>query len=312
MIVTPQINYFIYELIDPITNETRYIGKAKNPTNRFSGHLNDKSFTYKTNWIKSLNKKGLKPILNTIDEVRRDEVNFWEIFYISLYKSWGCRLTNFTKGGDGGSTNKGKKFSKNWKENISFGKTEKGKKIKKEELLNKKKSFCGLNSLEVRRKAVKTRKKNYPLWHSERTKQKISKKHLGKKLSNEHKQKISNTCKGKPSNKKGKKDSKETCLKKSLSHIGNTLSIQVKEKISKKNKKTWEKRSHCSKRKNIPNSKLYKKVLQFDLKENFIKEFKSVKSASEELKIHSNGIIDCCKKRIKSCKNFIFKYGTVI
>ena len=35
MIVTPQINYFIYELIDPITNETRYIGKAKNPTNRF-------------------------------------------------------------------------------------------------------------------------------------------------------------------------------------------------------------------------------------------------------------------------------------
>jgi len=133
---------FIYELIDPITDETRYIGKANNPKGRFAGHLNDKSKAYKNNWIKSLKNKGLKPILNIIDEVNNEEAGYWEIFYISLYRSWNCRLTNLDKGGLGGSrmsvetkkkmslVHKGKKLSLETRERLS--KVHKGKHHSKE------------------------------------------------------------------------------------------------------------------------------------------------------------------------------------
>lgn len=96
--------YFIYELIDPRTDETKYIGKTINLEERLKGHINEyksNKTTLKINWIKSLEKKGLIPIINVIDT---DEVNFWEIFYIQLYKSWNINLTNMTIGGTGGDT----------------------------------------------------------------------------------------------------------------------------------------------------------------------------------------------------------------
>lgn len=92
---------FIYTLSDPITEEVRYVGKANNIKNRYNGHLIDKSFTYKANWIKSLLNKGLKPEIEIIDEVLESEWKYWEVFYINLYKSWGFNLTNSTEGGDG-------------------------------------------------------------------------------------------------------------------------------------------------------------------------------------------------------------------
>jgi hypothetical protein len=105
-----EVMVFIYELIDPITFETRYIGKTKQLNKRLNGHLwrakNKLSFVYKENWIRSLLNRNLKPIINIIDEVDKNEANFWEIFYISLYRSWNCKLTNTTKGGDGGNGNK--------------------------------------------------------------------------------------------------------------------------------------------------------------------------------------------------------------
>lgn len=92
---------FIYELIDPRTNEPKYIGKSINISNRLSAHLKDKAKTYKTNWIKGLLELNLKPIINVIDEVNEDEWSFWEQHYIDLYKSWGFKLTNLTPGGVG-------------------------------------------------------------------------------------------------------------------------------------------------------------------------------------------------------------------
>jgi len=94
---------YIYSLEYPEGN-IRYIGKSNNPKKRFSNHLEDYKKlpkTYKKNWIKSLLKRGLKPILSIIDEVLQEEWPFWEIHYISLYKSWGFKLTNSTDGGEG-------------------------------------------------------------------------------------------------------------------------------------------------------------------------------------------------------------------
>ena len=115
---------FIYELIDPITDETRYIGKTCNPSRRLKSHFlhvkNNLNCTYKENWIKSLKKRNLKPVLNIIDEVKENESNFWERFYISLYKSWNCKLTNLTDGGDGSKGMLGKHHSEETKKRMSL------------------------------------------------------------------------------------------------------------------------------------------------------------------------------------------------
>jgi hypothetical protein len=92
---------FIYSLSDPRTNQIRYIGKSDNPKIRLESHLKDKKFNHKVNWIRSLSILKLKPIVEVVDEVAEDEWQFWEIHYISLFKSWGFKLTNSTLGGEG-------------------------------------------------------------------------------------------------------------------------------------------------------------------------------------------------------------------
>lgn len=110
---------FIYSLSDPISGHVRYIGKSNNPKQRFTnGHMvcihhKDKK-SKKRSWIKSLVDDGKKPKLDIIDEVDVSDWAFWERHYISLFKSWGFKLTNTTDGGEGGSGcswNKGKKHT---------------------------------------------------------------------------------------------------------------------------------------------------------------------------------------------------------
>jgi len=92
----------IYSLTDPITLQVRYIGKTTiGIKNRFKNHLITKESNYKTNWISSLKNQGLIPILELVDVVDSKDWKFWEKHYISLYKSWGFKLTNLTNGGDG-------------------------------------------------------------------------------------------------------------------------------------------------------------------------------------------------------------------
>ena len=50
------------------------------------------------------------------------------------------------------------------------------------------------------------------------------------------------------------------------------------------------------------------KVLQYDLKGNFIKEWKSQSEASRQLKINSTHICRCCKGGLKTAGKFIWKY----
>jgi len=105
---------FIYCLIDPITNEPRYIGKANNPKERFKNHLNkarDKN-THKRNWINSLKKKSLKPRLEIIKEVPISEWHKYEKYYIAEYKKLGYNLVNYTNGGDGATLQNNGSFKK--------------------------------------------------------------------------------------------------------------------------------------------------------------------------------------------------------
>lgn len=112
---------YIYALIDPRNNQIRYVGKANNPYERYKNHFNsarDKN-THKRNWINNVRKDGFRPELLIIDLVNINEWHFWEKFYISLYKSYGFDLLNYTEGGDGSTFGNKGSFKKG---NIPYNK----------------------------------------------------------------------------------------------------------------------------------------------------------------------------------------------
>lgn len=88
----------IYTLTDPRDNQIKYVGKTNNIKRRMQEHLVESSTTKKNNWIKSLRKQNLKPIIEILDEETDDP--FWEIYWISQIKTWGFTLKNMTEGGD--------------------------------------------------------------------------------------------------------------------------------------------------------------------------------------------------------------------
>ena len=109
----------IYVLIDPRTNQVRYVGKANNISERYKAHLNRarKHQIHKKNWIASLKREGLKPIIEIIDVVPINDWILWETYWISQFKAWGFELINYTNGGDGctfGNQTSFKKGHKSW------------------------------------------------------------------------------------------------------------------------------------------------------------------------------------------------------
>lgn len=113
-----ELNNYIYGLVDPFTYQIRYIGKSKNPINRYKKHLYPyylKAETYKNRWIRGCLKRGEKPILLIICGINDKiyNINELEKFFIGIFKQIdGNRLTNGTAGGDGGATMTGKKMPK--------------------------------------------------------------------------------------------------------------------------------------------------------------------------------------------------------
>jgi group I intron endonuclease len=122
------IKYTIYKLIDPISKEIRYIGLTFNDLNqRLKSHFYEKSKSHKSNWIQSLRKQGLKPIIESIEDniLSYDEVCDREIYWIQKYKSEGHPLTNMASGG-----NKNKKMSDESREKMSIAQIERYKTYK--------------------------------------------------------------------------------------------------------------------------------------------------------------------------------------
>lgn len=93
---------YIYGLIDPFTFKIRYIGKSIRPKERLSNQCNEKSKTYRSNWIQSILSKGKKPIqviLETLNET--DDWQKAERKWIYVARKYGWDLVNCTDGGDG-------------------------------------------------------------------------------------------------------------------------------------------------------------------------------------------------------------------
>jgi len=90
---------YIYSLIDPDTNEVRYIGKTSNIKRRYYEHTtNIKSNSHKSNWIRKLHTDGKSPILNIIEECNYGDWELREKYWISQFNN----LTNGTECGEDG------------------------------------------------------------------------------------------------------------------------------------------------------------------------------------------------------------------
>lgn len=94
---------YIYALIDPETDEIRYIGKTIRPQERFRAHLRDTGNSHKANWIKQLRERQLKPIMYVLEETTIEVWEAREQHWIAYGHSQGWRLTNLVAGGRGNS-----------------------------------------------------------------------------------------------------------------------------------------------------------------------------------------------------------------
>lgn len=92
---------FIYALRNPLTDETRYVGKSKHPKQRYCEHLS-KARTKKYenihlgHWINKLDRQGLKPKLEILEECGSNEWKEREKYHIANYKN----LVNISEGGN--------------------------------------------------------------------------------------------------------------------------------------------------------------------------------------------------------------------
>ena len=127
LIITPQhiagALLYIYTMSDPVSGLVRYVGKTKNPKQRFRKHLTSKKLNTKScRWIKGLKAKGLKPVFEIVDTCTESDWQQKERQYILVFKSIGAGLLNQLPGGEGGATMLGKKLTEEQKAKISKSK----------------------------------------------------------------------------------------------------------------------------------------------------------------------------------------------
>jgi group I intron endonuclease len=184
-------NAYIYGLIDPTTNQIRYIGKSLNPKSRLRRHIADRNLydSHKDRWLRKLIESNIRPELIIIDKVLENEWQFWEVHYINYFKFIGCFLTNGTNGGDQPPSTKGRRHTEDSKKKMSDTKKSKpipwlnnGKERTEKHKSNLSKSLKG----RLSEKKGKNYKEIYGKEKSDILKRKLSESHKGIYLGKNH------------------------------------------------------------------------------------------------------------------------------
>jgi len=177
-------NVYIYIIINPISNEVRYVGKTSNPKRRFYQHLHTKLKSYCSKWITTLLDNNITPEFVIIDKVPIEDWQFWEVYWIAQFKTWGFNLTNLTSGGDGCNN---RLVSQTTRDKISYNQSgEKG-------------YWFGKNFTEEHKQNLIRKGERHHFYgknFSKEHRDKLSVVNTGKILSSETKLKISNALKG--------------------------------------------------------------------------------------------------------------------
>jgi hypothetical protein len=95
---------YIYALIDPDSEDIRYIGKAANIDKRLSEHCADRSGfqTEKDLWIAELRAQGKKPSVKVVETCDKETWRDRERVWIAHYREQGLDLLNVGNGCEGG------------------------------------------------------------------------------------------------------------------------------------------------------------------------------------------------------------------
>ena len=272
-----------------------YVGQTVNPEDRFKTHIR-LATTKKDNnkFHNALRKYGLDNFIYCVleENVLRENLNMREIDWIEYYDSF-YEGYNGTVGGQGCI-----KMSEESRKKIS------------ESL--KGKHFCYWKGKHLRsetRKKISEANKGKIPWmkgkkHTEETRKKISEAIKDKPLSKETRKKISESLIGHPGYMKGKKHTEEAKRKisehnkgKYAPNKGKHLSEETRKKISETLKSN-------------PDKSRAKKVIQYDLNNNYINTFNSITEASIKTNGDKNGICQTCKGRRITSGGFIWKYAS--
>ena len=284
---------YIY-LITDTTNGMKYTGKHHY---HIEGQL-DPNYHGSGTIIKNIYKKRPETLKEEYIKTcySEEEMNSDEQYYIKLFKTLWPNGYNLTEGGDGGipsdETRKKMSESRSSEKNPMFGKH---------------------HSDETKQKISRVHKGKQT---SEETKKKLSSALKGRIMSDEHKKKIGEASKGRHHSEESKKKMSET--KKGLQSgekhpmFGKHHSEEAKKKMSlaRKGKPAHNKGVPMSEeqKKKLKNGKTSKKVLQFTLTGEFIREWPST-AECERNGFDSSFISACCRGKYKSAYGFKWMYA---
>lgn len=94
----------VYALVDPRTNEIRYVGVAGNTRTRLQSHLREakkNKQTYKARWLRQILSQGMLPLLQVLEAGSGGGWAESEKRWIAELRAAGTRLSNLTDGGEG-------------------------------------------------------------------------------------------------------------------------------------------------------------------------------------------------------------------
>ena len=95
--------YTIYALLDPRSNEIRYIGMTSQPERRRLDHLMGKGHCYCGRWERKLLGLGLAPIWMVLERgLAKGKARERERWWIAHGRKQEWPLTNLNDGGEGG------------------------------------------------------------------------------------------------------------------------------------------------------------------------------------------------------------------
>lgn len=265
---------FIYKLIDPFTQDIRYIGKTTNITRRLQAHITRCKYNkyHSAVWVKSIIDKNSKPIIEVVEICTNENWQEREVYWINYYRNI-YNLTNILDGGEGCATYG--RLGSPWSESqrINNKKARLGKPVNHTPLgkinrANGIRKYYDNNKIPILQYDLDGNfLKEWP-----------SAIDAGNSLSINYNN-INRACKN-PKNR-------------ASNYLWRFKENNIQIKIHK-----YDKTSSYN----------FKQIIQFDKNNTFIKEFSSIKDAAFYTKITRTSICNCLQGRSKVAGGFIFKY----